>query len=365
MTSVYNIDWPSKPGLGSAAQKAELLAILDRAKELKLTAILLQVRPASDALYASKIEPWSAFLTGRQGQAASYDPLAFAVSEAHERGLELHAWINPFRASTSASNTLAENHMARLHPEWIRKEGQLLWTDPGVPAAREHVLRVVMDIVHRYAIDGVHIDDYFYPYPTKGGKDFDDERSWAQYGMVTGLTRGEWRRDNINRFVESLYTQVKAEKPEVKVGISPFGIYRPHVPPSIEANVDAYASLYCDAKLWLERGWCDYLAPQLYWSIEPPAQSFPVLLDWWREQSKLGRPIWPGIATTRIGEKRPAREIAEQIALTRKGTSSPGHIHWNMKSLMLNRGGIGDLLKKDVYAAAASAETVKQASAKK
>ena len=354
VSSVFNIDWPSKPGLSSAAQKTELLAILDRAKELQLTAILLQVRPASDALYASQIEPWSQFLTGTQGEAANYDPLAFAVREGHQRGLELHAWINPFRAATNLSGSFARNHIALTHPDWVRKEGKLLWTDPGIPAAREHVLRVALDIVHRYAVDGVHIDDYFYPYPTKGGPDFDDELSWAQYGVGTGMTRGDWRRNNINQFVEQLYTRVKSERSSVKVGISPFGIYRPHVPPTIEAQVDAYASLYCDAKLWLERGWCDYLAPQLYWSIEPPAQSFPVLLEWWRAQSTLGRPIWPGLASTRIGEKRPAKEIADQIALTRKGTSAPGHIHWNMKSLMQNRGGIADLLKTEVYASGGS-----------
>jgi uncharacterized lipoprotein YddW (UPF0748 family) len=349
VSTVFNIDWPSKPGLSSAAQKAELLAIFDRAKELQLTAILLQVRPASDALYASKIEPWSAFLTGTQGTAAAYDPLAFAVQEAHARGIELHAWINPFRASTTTTGPFALNHITQTHPDWIRKEGKLLWTDPGVPAAREHVLRVVLDIVHRYAVDGVHIDDYFYPYPTKGGKDFDDERSWTHYGVPSGMSRADWRRDNINQFIEQLYTRVKAERSSVKVGISPFGIYRPHVPATIEAGVDAYASLYCDAKLWLARGWCDYLAPQLYWPIDPPAQSFPVLLNWWREQSTMGRPIWPGLASTRIGEKRPAKEIADQIALTRKGTTSPGHIHWNMKSLMQNRGGIADLLKANVY----------------
>ena len=361
VSTVFNIDWPSKPGLSSAGQKAELLAILDRAKELQLTAILLQVRPASDALYASKIEPWSAFLAGTQGTDANYDPLAFAVREAHARGLELHAWINPFRAATNTTGPFALNHITQTHPDWIRKEGKLLWTDPGVPAAREHVLRVVLDIVHRYAVDGVHIDDYFYPYPTKGGKDFDDERSWTQYGVPSGKSRADWRRDNINQFIEQLYTRVKAERSSVKVGISPFGIYRPHVPATIEAGVDAYASLYCDAKLWLARGWCDYLAPQLYWSIDPPAQSFPVLLNWWREQSTMGRPIWPGLASTRIGEKRSAREIADQIALTRKGTTSPGHIHWNMKSLMQNRGGIADLLKANVYGTGtASNATLKQ-----
>ena len=349
VASVFNLDWPSKPGLSAAQQQAELRGILDRARKLGLNAILLQVRPAADALYESKIEPWSVFLTGTQGEAPGYDPLAFAVREAHARGLELHAWFNPFRAASNANASFARNHVTRTHPEWIRRHGSLLWIDPGVPAAREYVLGVVLDVVRRYDIDGVHIDDYFYPYPTKGAGDFADAASWKAVGAASGKSRGDWRRDNINRFVEALYRGVKAEKPAAKVGISPFGIYRPGVPATIEAGLDAYGSLYCDAKLWLERGWCDYLAPQLYWSIEPAKQSFPVLLDWWRAQSKAGRPVWPGIATERIGSQRPASEIAKQIALTRRGTEQPGHIHWNMKALMQDRGGIAKLLQRDVY----------------
>lgn len=349
VATVHNLDWPSKPGLSAAQQQAELRAILDRARSLGLNAILFQVRPAADALYASKLEPWSAFLTGTQGEGLGYDPLAFAVREAHARGIELHAWFNPFRAATSASAAFAKSHVSRAHPEWVRRHGSLLWIDPGVPAARDYVLGVILDVVRRYEIDGVHIDDYFYPYPTKGVSDFADAASWKAHGAASGLSRGDWRRDNINRFVESLYRRVKAEKPSVKVGISPFGIYRPGVPATIEAGLDAYGQLYCDAKLWLERGWCDYLSPQLYWSIEPAKQSFPVLLDWWRAQSKIGRPVWPGIATERIGSARPAREIAKQIALTRRGTAQPGHIHWDMKALMQDRGGIASLLRREVY----------------
>ncbi len=356
VASVHNLDWPSKPGLGAERQQAELRAILDRARKLGLNAILLQVRPAADALYASKLEPWSAFLTGTQGEGPGYDPLAFAIREAHARGIELHAWFNPFRAATDAKAALTNGHVSRVHPDWIRRHGSLLWLDPGVPAARDYVLGVVLDVVRRYDIDGVHIDDYFYPYPMKGAGDFADAASWKAHGAASGLSRGDWRRDNINRFVESLYRRVKAEKPAVKVGISPFGIWRPGVPATIEAGLDAYGQLYCDAKLWLERGWCDYLSPQLYWSIEPAKQSFPVLLDWWRAQSKAGRPIWPGIATERIGSARPAGEIAKQIALTRRGTDQPGHIHWNMKALMQDRGGIGDLLRRDVYRASAGAQ---------
>lgn len=350
VATVHNIDWPSKAGLPAAMQKAELRAILDRAAELKLNAILLQVRPASDALYTSAKEPWSQFLTGKQGVAPGYDPLAFAIAEAHERGIELHAWINPFRAATSANTSLAANHIAKAHPEWVRRYGAQLWVDPGDPAARAYVLEVITDIVRRYDVDGIHIDDYFYPYPLKGGgPSFPDEATWNRYGVASGLSRSDWRRENINDFVRSMYRTVKATKSSVRVGISPFGIWRPGVPATIVAQLDAYGQLFADSRKWLAEGWCDYLAPQLYWSIEPAKQSFPVLLEWWRAQSR-GTDVWPGIATDRIGASRPAREIVDQIALTRRGTSSPGHIHWSMKALMRNQGGVADLLRAGPYA---------------
>lgn len=349
VASVHNIDWPSKPGLPAATQQAQLRAILDRAQELKLNAILLQVRPMSDALYASSREPWSQFLSGRQGVTPGYDPLEFAIREAHARGIELHAWINPFRAASNAKATLAPNHVAKQHPEWVRTYGTQLWVDPGDPAAREYVLSIIADLVRRYDLDGVHIDDYFYPYPVKGAGSFPDSSTWERYGVKSGLSRDDWRRDNINDFVRSMYRGVKAAKPSVQVGISPFGIWRPGVPATTIAQLDAYGQLFADSRKWLAEGWCDYLAPQLYWSIQPAKQSFPVLLDWWRAQSR-GKNVWPGIATDRIGSSRPAKEIIDQIALTRRGTDSPGHIHWSMKSLMRNQGGVGDLLRAGPYA---------------
>ncbi|MBA2623096.1 MAG: family 10 glycosylhydrolase [Chthoniobacterales bacterium] len=351
VATVHNIDWPSAPGLPAATQKSQLRAILDRAAELKLTAILLQVRPASDALYLSEREPWSQFLTGTQGVSPGYDPLEFAIAEAHARGIALHAWINPFRAASNAKASLASNHVAKQHPEWVRRFGAQLWVDPGEPEAREYVLGVIADIVRRYDVDGVHIDDYFYPYPVKGAS-FPDEASWERYGSKSGLSRADWRRQNINDFVRAMYRTVKATKGSVQVGISPFGIWRPGIPPTTEAQLDAYGQLFADSRKWLAEGWCDYMAPQLYWSIQPAKQSFPVLLDWWRAQSR-GKPIWPGIATDRIGAKRPAREIADQIAITRRGTNAPGHIHWSMKALMQNRGGIATLLGNESYAAEA------------
>ncbi|MGH8095597.1 MAG: glycoside hydrolase family 10 protein [Chthoniobacterales bacterium] len=350
VATVYNLDWPSKPGLPAATQKEELRALLDRAAELRLNAILLQVRPASDALYYSKIEPWSQFLSGQAGVSPGYDPLAFAIAEAHARGLELHAWVNPFRAAVSASENLPANHVAKQHPEWVRRFGKQLWIDPGEPAARAYVIKVITDITRRYDIDGIHLDDYFYPYPLKPGEgSFPDDSSWERYGTTSGLSRADWRRENINDFVRSMYRAVKAIKPRARVGISPFGIWRPGVPPTTKAGLDAYAELFADSRKWVAEGWVDYLAPQLYWSIRPAEQSFPVLLDWWRSQSH-GIPIWPGIATERIGSKRPASEIIQEIELTRRGTSSPGHIHWSMKALLRNQGGIDNLLKAGPYA---------------
>jgi uncharacterized lipoprotein YddW (UPF0748 family) len=203
-------------------------------------------------------------------------------------------------------------------------------------------------------IDGLHLDDYFYPYPLKGrGPSFPDDASWERHGAKTGLSRADWRRENINDFVRSMYRMVKSTKSSVRVGISPFGIWRPGVPPTSEAQLDAYGHLYADSRKWLQEGWCDYMAPQLYWSISPAKQSFPVLLEWWRSQSR-GKDVWPGIATERIGAKRPAQEIIEQIASTRRGTNSLGHIHWSMKALMRNQGGIADKLRAGPYAEKAS-----------
>ena len=346
MATVYNLDWPSKPGLSAAEQKAQLRALLDRAAELKLNAILLQVRPESDALYASRMEPWSQFLSGTQGVSPGYDPLAFAISEAHARGIELHAWFNPFRAAIHADASLAANHVARQHPGWARRYAGQLFIDPGEPAARDYVISVMVDVARRYDVDGIHIDDYFYPYP-KGGASFPDDATYAKFGG--GKDRADWRRENINRFVETMYSRVKSARPSAKIGISPFGIWRPGVPATTEAQVDSYAHLFADSRKWLAEGWCDYLAPQLYWPISPAKQSFPVLLNWWRAQSH-GKAVWPGIATERIGAARPAQEMIDQIALTRRGTNSPGHIHWSMKALMRNQGGIADKLRAGPYA---------------
>ena len=344
IATVANVDWPSKPGLGVAEQKAELIALLDLAAQLKLNAVIFQVRPACDAMYASPLEPWSEYLNGAMGRAPQpfYDPLAFAVEEAHRRGLELHAWFNPFRARDSKSKSpVAPNHISQTHPELVRRYGGLLWLDPGEPAAREHVLRVVMDVVKRYDIDGVQFDDkLLYPYPEKDAAgrelDFPDDASWRRFGVPGGfLSREEWRRANGNEFIQRVYQSIKAVKPRVKFGISPFGIWRPLNPQSIR-GMDAYAKLYADSRLWLASGWLDYCAPQLYWPVDSKEQSFPALLNWWAEQNVKGRHLWPGLNDVGAGGKWKPEEIARQIQTVRRQPGAGGEIHYHLRTLLEN-----------------------------
>ncbi|HUH11946.1 MAG TPA: family 10 glycosylhydrolase, partial [Longimicrobiales bacterium] len=259
IATVSNIDWPSRAGLPPDSARAELRARIQRVAELGMNAIVFQVRPAGDALYASELEPWSEYLTGAQGRAPepAWDPLAFAVEEAHARGIELHAWFNPYRARhPSARSEVAEGHLARRRPELVKTYGTHLWMDPGEPEVREHTLAVILDVVRRYDVDGVHLDDYFYPYKERDSAgaiiDFPDSASYARFRAAGGsLPREEWRRLNVDGLIERLYAQVKREKPWVKVGISPFGIWRPGYPAQIQ-GFDAYDQIYADARRWLE-----------------------------------------------------------------------------------------------------------------
>ncbi|MFH1566922.1 MAG: family 10 glycosylhydrolase [Gemmatimonadota bacterium] len=348
VATVDNIDWPSKPGLPAEQQQAEARAILDRCVQLRLNAVVLQVRPQCDALYASDLEPWSAYLTGRQGQPPRplYDPLRFWVEEAHARGLELHAWFNPYRANHPRHvGELAPESMVRRRPDLALKLGDegYYWLDPGHPDTRAHTLRVILDVVRRYDVDGVHLDDYFYPYPSYNkGQDFPDSATWQAYLDRGGkLSRQDWRRRNVDLFVEELYRQVKQSKRWVKVGISPFGIWRPNSPPSIETSFDQYDMIFADARLWLERGWLDYCAPQLYWPVAQVPQSYPVLLAWWTRHNLQGRHLWPGLYTSRVGpEGWPAREIANQVMVERALVpGAPGHIHFSARALLDDRSG--------------------------
>ncbi|HXT12086.1 MAG TPA: family 10 glycosylhydrolase [Candidatus Angelobacter sp.] len=340
IATVANIDWPSKPGLPTAQQKAELISLLNRAAQAKLNAVIFQVRPACDAMYPSAIEPWSEYLTGAMGKPPEpfYDPLQFAIEEAHKRGLELHAWFNPYRAlHKSHTGRIAPNHISKTHPELVRSYGEYLWLDPGERAVQDYSLRVIMDVVKRYDIDGVQFDDYFYPDPSTGGnRDFPDAASWKKYGAGGKLNRGDWRRENVNTFISRVYTSIKAAKPWVKFGISPFGIWRPGDPPGITGS-DAYNKFYADSRKWLVAGWVDYFSPQLYWRIAPKEQSFPALLNWWSQQNPRHRHLWPGLAvSSAISQGWSPNEIPDQLRLIRKNPGANGYIFYNASSLFTN-----------------------------
>ena len=381
VSTVANIDWPTKPNLNGAQQRAEAIAILDRAKSLNLNAVVLQVRPSADAIYPSTLEPWTEYLTGAQGAAPQpmYDPLKFWVTEAHARGLQLHAWFNPYRARHSgAKSPVSGSHIAKTNPAAVKSYGGFLWMDPGEESASKQTLDVVLDVVRRYDIDGVHIDDYFYPYPIeaagaageaaaldgKGGNgtktaakpelDFPDQPAWQRYLLAGGkLDRAGWRRQNVNHLIEALYTGIHREKSWVLFGISPFGLGKPALRPAGINGFSQYDKLYADAELWLQNGWLDYLSPQLYWAIAPAPQAYPVLLDYWVAQNSRGRHIWPGLFTSRVGaptKSFPPGEILQQIDITRARPAANGHVHFSMAALMENRKGLSDQLKAGQYA---------------
>ncbi len=356
IATVANIDWPSRSGLSADQQRAELVDILNRAADVGINAVVFHVRPAADAVYNSSYEPWGAMLMGTQGVTPGYDPLAFAIQEAHLRGMELHAWINPFRAGNARDTArLASSHVYNSKRDLVRVYGSQLWLDPGDPQTHEHSLRVIKDIVTRYDIDALHADDYFYPYVENdaGGAAiaFPDDATYTQYGG--GMSRADWRRNNVDRFVERLYNEVHAIKPTVKVGISPFGIWRPNNPPGVQ-GLDAYASIYADARKWLQQGWVDYLAPQLYWAIGAPQQSFPALLDWWLAQNPRGRHVWPGLAAYRVNNGSSSAftigEIPQQIDITRQ-RGARGQLLYNTTwTLKQNGGQLANALSNGAYA---------------
>jgi uncharacterized lipoprotein YddW (UPF0748 family) len=385
MSPVEGGEWPSRPDMSPDEQRAELVSMLDRAVALHLNAVVLHVRTAADAMYPTARAPWSSYLTTTRGGRAApgYDPLAFAVAEAHRRGLQLHAWFNPFRAAPPDSRSgerPGAAFVAREHPKWVVRYGSQMWIDPGYPEARRAVLEAITEVVDRYDIDAVHIDDYFYPYletrtiRTRVGRKrhrrtivrhetiaFPDDASWARYGRPLGFdSRASWRRSNISDFVASLYREVKARKRWVLVGVSPFGIWRPGYPAGV-SGLDAYSEIYADSRRWLREGWVDYLAPQLYWTLDGDEHRFSRLDAWWRSENVLGRHVWPGLLTMRVASRDdawPSSEIpAEVDALreTRAGTTeSLGHVHFRLGA-MAPDGPLGARLARDTYAQGAVA----------
>ncbi len=341
VATVANINWPSKPGLPVEEQKKEAIKLLDFLATNNFNAVILQVRPQADALYKSDLEPWSYYLSGQQGKAPDpyYDPLEYWIAAAHERGIELHVWLNPYRAHHKDGKEVTEHSIIKKRPELalFLKEGYW-WLDPAQQGTQDHSNAVVMDLVNRYDIDGVHFDDYFYPYPSyNGNADFPDTASWKVYQQSGGkLSRGDWRRNAVNVFIERLYKNIKTAKPHVKFGLSPFGIWRPGYPESV-TGFDQYDQLYADAKLWLNKGWIDYFTPQLYWPINRMGQSFPVLLGWWSGENTMKRHLWPGISVGGDTSAKNVNEITSQIMISRGMLpESKGVVHWSISSLTKN-----------------------------
>lgn len=284
IATVENIDFPSSKNLSSWEQRAEFTSILDMHKRNGMNAVVVQIRPVADAFYPSQLEPWSEYLTGKQGVPPSpyYDPLEFMITETHKRGMEFHAWMNPYRAVFNISkSSIAPNHITKLHPEWFVDYGGKRYFDPGNKEAQKFVEEVVGDVVHRYDIDAIHFDDYFYPYRI-AGKEFPDLKAYKKYG--NGMSRAGWRRYNVDTVIQMLSKAIKTDKPWVKFGISPFGVWRNHSKDSegsmTHAGQTNYDDLYADILLWLRKGWIDYVCPQIYWSFNTKAAPYGPLLDW-------------------------------------------------------------------------------------
>lgn len=358
IATVHGVDWPSEPGLPGEKQKEQLRKAIEAASALRINAIIFQVRPAGDAMYKSAIEPWSPFLTGKMGRPPTpeWDPLEFAVAEAHRRGIEMHAWFNPYRALAGDKHAPGGTHIRIQHPEWTARYGPDVWTDPGEPGVNERTRAVVLDVVRRYDVDGVHLDDYFYPYPVKGAGgelvEFPDEKTYARYKAGGGtLERSAWRRQNVDALIQGAYSDIKGAKRWVKFGISPFGLWRPNVPEGTGGGLDPYEDLAADSRKWLQNGWVDYMAPQLYWPIEPKQLSFTTFYDWWLSQNTAGRHIFPGMADHRIGSDRGPGEILRQISEVRRrgNITPPGHLHFSFSTLTRDIGKIGTLTRQRAY----------------
>ncbi|MCX4821849.1 family 10 glycosylhydrolase [Streptomyces sp. NBC_01142] len=344
LATVANRDWPSRPGLTAAQQRSELLAHLDTAVARKLNAVVFQVRPTADALWPSPYEPWAEYLTGVQGRHPGWDPLGTAVREAHRRGLELHAWFNPYRvASHTDPSRLVETHPARVHPEWVLPYGGKLYYNPGIPEVRRFVQDAMMDAVRRYDIDAVHFDDYFYPYPV-AGQVFDDEETYARYGA--GFPdKAAWRRDNIDRLVRETAARIKKAKKNVRFGISPFAVWRNAATDPLgsdtRAGVQTYDDLHADTRTWVTRGWIDYIVPQIYWNIGFSPADYARLLPWWNEVARgTGVHLYIGEALYKAGAPgQPAPwqdpgELSRHLTLARDYTEARGHCFFSAKEVM-------------------------------
>ncbi|MEU5051114.1 family 10 glycosylhydrolase [Streptomyces sp. NPDC021096] len=357
--TVVNVDWPSRPGLAPEVQRAELLALFDAAVARRLNAVLLQIRPTADAFWPSRYEPWSEYLTGTQGRSPGWDPLAFAVREAHKRRLELHGWFNPYRiANHTDPGRLVPGHPARVHPEWAVRYGGKLYYNPGLPEVRRFVQDAMLDAVWRYDLDGVHFDDYFYPYPV-AGQVFDDTAAYQRYGA--GFPdRAAWRRDNIDRLVRETRERIKKRKRHVRFGVSPFAVWRNRATDPLgsdtRAGVQTYDDLYADTRRWVREGWIDYIVPQCYWHIGFPVADYAKLVPWWaRTVRGTDVHLYIGEALYRAGDPaQPApwqdpAELSRHIALGRAHPEVLGNVYFSAKQVSADRIGAMARVVKDHY----------------
>jgi uncharacterized lipoprotein YddW (UPF0748 family) len=357
IASVENIDWPSKKGLSVNAQQAEFIHVLDMHQQNGMNAVIVQIRPAADAFYPSQYEPWSEYLTGKQGLPPTpyYDPLQFMIEETHKRGMEFHAWLNPYRAVFRiATSSISPTHITKLHPEWFVNYANQKIFNPGLPEVREHVTRVVKDIVSRYDIDGLHMDDYFYPYPDSKGTEFPDKKAFEKYG--NGMKKADWRRANCDSIIKMMHEIILNTKPEVRFGISPFGVWRNKSQDPQGSNtkggVSNYDDLYADILLWLKQGWIDYVTPQLYWERGHKLCNYDTLLDWWNNHA-FGKHIYIGHGIYRANSNaawKSKDELPNQIKKLREYTTTQGSVYFSSKNFETNPNGWCDSLRNNYYA---------------
>lgn len=365
IATVDNIDWPDKPTINSEEQKASFIRILDMHKRNGMNTVIVQIRPATDAMYPSPYEPWSQWLTGKQGQppVPYYDPLEFMITETHKRGMEFHAWMNPYRAVFNIHrSSIAPNHITRINPGWFVSYGDKKYFDPGNKDAQDYVTQVVKDVVSRYAVDAIHFDDYFYPYPI-AGKEFPDNATFRKYG--NGMSRDDWRRSNVDSIIYKLYHTIKAENKECQFGISPFGVWRnddKDVNGSrTKAGPTNYDVLYADILLWLRKGWIDYVTPQLYWEIGHPLADYDVLVDWWGKNT-FGKNCYIGLAMYRAGSNaawKDKTQLPRQIEKIRNNPQLKGMAFFSSKSFEKNLNGWSDSLRLNYFKVPAPTPKIK------
>jgi uncharacterized lipoprotein YddW (UPF0748 family) len=363
IATVNNLDWPMKAGASSEKQQQELLSILDTLERLNFNAVIFQIRPAADAFYHSNSEPWSVYLTGEQDRAPEkdWDPLTFMATECHKRGIELHAWMNPFRISQKLSDKLSKSSVAVKHPDWVVTYSGRQYLDPGIPAVRDYLTTVVEEVVKNYDIDAIHFDDYFYPYPV-ANLPFPDSLSFKNFGSRYKPEEIEnWRRANVDSIIFTLSKAIKKIKPMVRFGISPFGVWRNYdldITGSVtKAGTTNFDHLFADVINWQKMGWIDYLMPQIYWEIDHPSVDYITLANWWNEKA-FGRHVYIGHALYKLEEEnsnawKSEREMPEQINIARKLENIRGNVFFRMRYLDKNPHKFKDQLIEDIYPARA------------